>query len=304
MNYGKIFWGVILILIGILFALKNFGVFFFSWWEILELWPLLLVFWGIGLLPVKSGVKLLLTVAALAIGLATVDFAPGYNYDRYDRFHNWRQHDNDRDRKEWREQKLTLPFEDGIDNATLKLEAAAGDFYVGGQTEKLVDFRRDGNLDYSLTVDDRPNGKKVRIKLRESVFRSHSGNEVDIKLHEKPVWDFDLDIGAASMKMDLSEYKLNDIDIDGGASSIDLRIGKLSEKINVEVDAGASSVKIRIPEEAGCELRTSSFLTSKSLEGLDKVDSQHYRSDGFDDAQQKIYIRLDAAITSLKVLRY
>lgn len=59
MSYRKIFWGVMLVLIGTLFILKNVGVIFFDWVTIWRLWPLILILWGISLIPVKDYLKLI-----------------------------------------------------------------------------------------------------------------------------------------------------------------------------------------------------------------------------------------------------
>ena len=48
-----------------------------------------------------------------------------------------------------------------------------------------------------------------------------------IKLNPKPDWDIKVDVGAADVELDLSLFKIRKLDIDGGASSIDLRLGTL-----------------------------------------------------------------------------
>jgi hypothetical protein len=41
---GKIFWGVVLVLLGVLILLRNFG---YLEYEIVRFWPVLLILWGI-----------------------------------------------------------------------------------------------------------------------------------------------------------------------------------------------------------------------------------------------------------------
>ncbi len=45
-NGHGIFWGVVLVVIGILFLLNNFGV-DISWGKILKLWPVILIYFGV-----------------------------------------------------------------------------------------------------------------------------------------------------------------------------------------------------------------------------------------------------------------
>lgn len=44
-NSGSLKWGIILIIIGIVFLLHNYGIMDF-WWVIGRFWPLLLIWWG------------------------------------------------------------------------------------------------------------------------------------------------------------------------------------------------------------------------------------------------------------------
>jgi hypothetical protein len=77
MSYRKIFWGVILVMIGTLFILKNIWMIYFDWLTIWRLWPLILILWGISLNPVKDYLKLIFSVLAIAISVFLVN--------RYDR---------------------------------------------------------------------------------------------------------------------------------------------------------------------------------------------------------------------------
>ncbi len=43
-SYSRIFWGLVLIIIGVLMFLKQFGIIYFHWYSLWQLWPLLLIF--------------------------------------------------------------------------------------------------------------------------------------------------------------------------------------------------------------------------------------------------------------------
>ncbi len=66
--YKQTFWGVILITLGILLLLKQFGLIHFYWHTLWQLWPLIFIFWGISLLPVDDYLKLVISVIFLALG--------------------------------------------------------------------------------------------------------------------------------------------------------------------------------------------------------------------------------------------
>jgi hypothetical protein len=45
-------------------------------------------------------------------------------------------------------------------------------------------------------------------------------------------------------------------------------------------------------------------LSGKTIKGFEKVDHGHYRTENFDQAKNKIYISVDAAISSYTITRY
>lgn len=320
MNYNKVLWGFILILIGSLFILKNLDIISFSWFQFINLWPLLIVLWGIALLPVKSIIKLLLSVAVIFLGIFLVQ---KYQSDSWaDFWHPWKyKYERKEPRREWRSEKdkdaewhsdtednqyLFFTYSPDITNAVLKLDAAAGSFYLDKVSEQLIEVEKEGNIgNYSLTSHEDREKHIVKLSLEENtVIREKLKHRVDIKLHPDPVWDLDMNIGAARLDFDLSSFKTNKIDIDGGASSITLKVGNLYPEVNIDIDAGVSSVVIEIPESSGCQVKASSVLSDKELKGFKKTSDDRYETENFSSSSNKIVIRSDVAISKIEVKRY
>ena len=55
MNTGRLFWGMLLVSAGVLLLLDRIGVFAVSWTFVWQLWPLVLVFWGVALVLAGHG---------------------------------------------------------------------------------------------------------------------------------------------------------------------------------------------------------------------------------------------------------
>ncbi|HSW68012.1 MAG TPA: DUF5668 domain-containing protein, partial [Bacteroidales bacterium] len=72
MNYKKIFWGVTFIVFGLAVILRNLGFIHFEWYQFWRLWPILLVLWGISMLPVKGFIKLIISFVVIAGGIYLV----------------------------------------------------------------------------------------------------------------------------------------------------------------------------------------------------------------------------------------
>lgn len=66
-DYKKIFLGIVLVLAGILFLLRQFDLVFFHWRLLLDFWPLIIIYFGITLLPVRNSYKLIFSIIALIL---------------------------------------------------------------------------------------------------------------------------------------------------------------------------------------------------------------------------------------------
>jgi len=316
MKSKGVFWGVILFSIGVLFFLKNIDVIWFSWRAFFTMWPVLLVVLGVSLLPVKEFIRIILAFVIIILTIIFVANNPRFQEnDRWPWYWNWhndRYSDrnwNDEDEEEtdeWNDQQLFESFDSSINNAVLDLDAVAGEFTIDETSEYLVKFDRQGNMGkYYLEADNA--GSAVVLKLsmgNRTIHSKNVSNKATISLNPKPVWDLKIDAGAAKIDFDLSPFKVDRIDIDGGASSVEIKLGDKHENTDVSIETGASSVKFEIPESVGCEVRTSTFLTSKNLDGFTKTSDGIYQTEGFSSSAKKITIKLDAAISSLEVKRY
>jgi hypothetical protein len=140
------------------------------------------------------------------------------------------------------------------------------------------------------------NGRKIRS--------GNIKNDATISLNPAIIWDLKVDAGAAKIDFDLSPFKIDRIDVDGGASSLNLKIGDLYDKTDIRINTGASAIKIEVPESVGCELHTSTVLSSKSFEGFVKIDNGYYQTEGYNTATKKITIKIDAAVSEVRVERY
>jgi len=314
MSYKKLFWGILLVIIGLLFILKNMSVIYFDWWTILKMWPLLLILWGISLLPMKDYVKVILSLVALAVGFLIVS-----KYDTRERpFSHWRDHnsewsyddnnENDTTLYSGEYQELFQTYDSAVQFATLNFDAAAGKYRISDSllTDKLLLFRKRGNIgDYSMTSNDDGGRRNIDLNIEESVVKlKNTGNDVQLYLNPDPTWDFEFEIGAADIDFNLSKFKIGNLNVSGGASSIKLKLGGNVPMSNVNVEAGAASIRIDVPESAGVEIKTETVLTSRNFPGFNRISKGHFRTDNFSTADSKIVIKVDAGVSSLDVNRY
>lgn len=300
MKYKNFFWGVVLILLGVLYLLKQMDVIYFNWRDILSLWPLVLVLWGISLLPIKSLYKLIASLASVLIMVVIIYNSPS----RWDRGWIWIGDWHKGDRIELNESESR---NDSAENAYLELVAAAGSYVIEGTTDELVDFKHLGDSGtYYMSTSSEGSRQYVKIgpENDHNEIRLYHSHEVEIKLNPELVWDLEIDAGAADLELDLTPFIIDDLKINGGATSIEIKLGTLADDVDVKIETGVSSVLIKVPKEVACEVNTDTFLVSRELPGFDKVSKSTYVSPNFSEASKNITIRFNSGISSLKVVRY
>ena len=318
MKYKNLFLGVILVFIGILSLLDNFNVIYFSWSQLWKLWPVILILWGISVLPVKESVKLTAVVLTLAFSLFYI-YNQAVDHPFESRHNHWSRFDDDddtvqdtalsnHDTVEDAQQQFLIPMPENIKTAHLELDAVAGHFTLEHPTSNLTTFYVDDPYlakkytYYVKTVDDHA---KVNItkKKHENINLKGRQAEAELKLNVKPVWEVEINAGAAELDMDFSKYKVKKLDVDAGAADIDITIGEKWPRVDVDIDAGAAQITLRLPKKADCVIDVDTFLSNNELAGFVKRNGKYY-SENEGEGKVKINVVIDSAISELNIVRY
>jgi len=299
MRAGRIFWGVFFIVIGGLLLLSKFGMLHMEWSYLWKLWPLIFIFWGLSALTRSSSVKWLLFGVTAAIAAIFL----------FSAMHNGRFafHEMFSDGGPVNAQHNIENYDSTITHATLEVDAGAGEYKVSDTTSSLIDANtqtRFGHYTFQATKED--SIERISMKMEGSSKGWHWGsmkNEVDLHLNTHPLWDMAFDLGAASIEMDLSPYKIGNARFDVGAVGVKLKLGDRADTSHIDIDAGASSIEISIPPEAGCEIVADASMSGKDFPDFTKVGDKTYRTGNFDTATKRIFINIDAGASGLKVVR-
>ncbi len=311
MNNRSIFWGLFLIVIGILFGLKNFDIVYFHWSNVFRLWPFILVFWGVTLLPLKQNLKIVFTLATvIAFFAALILLPPKDHWSRnisFNSHHKSYTNDNNNDSEYGNDafhivQALDSEVKEGI----IKIDFGAGDFTLKESSDDLFEFNAhqvNGKYQANTEIEN----DKAFIKIKQKKIHIKDGDNFDIdanlKINPDVKWDIDLDVGAANIDMDLKKFKIRRLDFDAGATDIFIELGSLLDTINLEIDAGVSNIEIIIPKEMSGQIKSSMVLASKDFIGFSKVNKGLYQTSNFDTNEKKVFIKIDAAAAAITVKR-
>ena len=113
MNFHKIFWGITLLLLGLIMLLKQVGLIHIHIWDLLHFWPVILIIWGVFILPLKNNFKVVIAITVFIICIALASYIsvnkPGY----FKNHHGIYFHDNNDGNDEW-----DNPYYDSDSNTT------------------------------------------------------------------------------------------------------------------------------------------------------------------------------------------
>ncbi|MCH7770659.1 MAG: hypothetical protein IIA49_06535 [Bacteroidetes bacterium] len=306
MKTSSIFWGTLFIVLGILVLINNFSPINLDWGNLWQLWPVILVLFGISMLIKNKAGKSIITGAAAVI-LAVIIFT-SIKFST-DFIHNDFEIVFDDDGEyNFSETVYKEPFDSSISKAKLFLNGGAGSFNISSTTDEIIYVKTIGvenNFDFITSKYD--SVCKIKLNMKKTRFHFGKGkykNKVDISLNEKLYWDLNFDIGAAAIKLDLSKYKIEYVDVNMGAALLEVKLGALAERTKFYVDAGASKIDISVPKEIGCQIKIDDVLSANDIKGFKYIKSGLYRTEGFNEAEKKIFIDINTGVSSVKIVRY
>ncbi len=306
MKTSSIFWGTLFIVLGLLVLINNFSPINLDLGNLWQLWPVILVLFGISMLiKNKAGKSLIAGVAAIILAViifTSIKFSTDFIDNDFEIVFD------DNGEYNFSETEYTEPFDSSISEAKLFLNGGAGSFNISSTTDEMIYVKTVGvENNFNFTTSKYDNVSKIKLNMKKTRFHFGKGkykNKVDISLNENLLWDLNFDIGAAVIKLDLTKYMIENVDVNMGAASLEAKLGTLAERTNFYVDAGASKIDISVPEEIGCQIEIDAVLSSKNIKGFKYFESGLYRTEGFNQAGKKIFIDISTGVSSVKIVRY
>lgn len=317
MKTEKVIWGLILIFIGSVFLLNNFGVINFYWGSVWRFWPIIFILIGANMLfsRLNNSTGSILSVSLTLIALIFIGYQGtrpnnstlGRSWFRFD------HHDNDtaiKNGANWSTSNtFTEPFTGNITRAELNINGGATTYRLDDSTVNLFDAEVKQHFgNYTLEKTSRDSVEVLNFRMRDRKQKWNmddmDGNEVRIKLNNKPLWDINVEMGAGETAFDLSSYKIQNLILKGGAASFKVTLPEPVTTTNVKVETGVAEVVIKVPEASACRITVDTGLSSKDFSGFQKQADGSYQTSNYNTSSKKIIINLKGGLSSFEVRRY
>ena len=314
MKSRNLFLGIIILFIGVVALLASLGIISFSWQIALRLWPLLLIFLGIAILPVKDLMKTILLLITLGAGVLLYQNEAKNHPERNDWFNNssWNWYDDDDNDAEDEfddgpySQQFSEPYE-AFTKASMNIDFGAGELEIEDPSAELVKINSESNfVKYDFRVEKLDDEANVFVsgKGKSKTISGRTANKLHVALSDFPTWDFTINTGAADCDFDFAPYKVENINIESGVCDMDIRLGDKGSHTTMNIESGVSDIDIEVPANVGCKITLDSAITGKDFTGFQKIEKGVYQTDNFGQTEQQIVINLECGVSDVSVERY
>lgn len=292
---GRLFWGLFFVAFGGLFLLQNLDIVDVDFSEVWQLWPIIIILFGLSLLSVKSRLWRSIAIITAIISVAVIVAAAlGYM---------------PRDNTASENSSISISQETSdVRSVNLSVKSGAGNLSMSTHdSDQAVIATLDSDiatLNQSSAISDGVHNISLSTDANIRWWLGSFRNDLTVSVTERQPVDLTVDFGASSADIDLRKAKLNTLKVKTGASSLVAKIGSKVDRTTVDIEAGASSVELHLPSASGVRVELESGLSSTDLQGLDDKGNGVWESPGFDEAEQTVAVTAKIGAGSLDLKRY
>lgn len=205
---------------------------------------------------------------------------------------------------------ISQPFQKNMDKMQVKLTFHGGVLKVHDSVEMFRSSMKS-------TVPAKPfasvevSGSNYNLTLGEAaekpnLFGGWSGNhnwDIGVNGFYPSYWE--VDSHGVAGELDLARVHVSSIDVLTSFSTMSIRFGESTPKVDAHIQAAFSRIYIHVPENAGLFVRSSLFGSSNLRQtGFTEVTSDQFMSDNYETAPVKIDLEVDAGASAMQVQYY
>ena len=263
------FWGIVLILIGILLLLGNAGVFEgVNVWNLF--WPLLLMAFGAWILLGALGGRRPIEVEQASIPLDGATSA-------YVEVHHGAG-------------RLTVGAGAGPN------ELAAGEFRGG------LEYQAERSGD-SLRVNMNISAREWGFWAQPWHWWGPGGAlDWNVRFNDDIPLSLKFETGATEMRLDLTDLRVTDLEIKTGASETTLTLPARAGFTRMKLESGAASLKVRVPQGVAARIRAKTGIADVKVDTTRFPRAEGaYQSPDYDTAANKVDMDIETGVASVYI---
>jgi len=291
---------VILITIGVLFLVHNWRPSFEPFGILLDYWPLILIFEGLGKIydnfqrdrnpNAAKGISVGTTVGILAFVVVLVVLL-------------WHGRGVASQRglysSDFNHTSQTVDLQ-GAKSVRAKLEVSAGEVTVSGDSQHALDadFRfthayDEPRVDYHVT----DGVGEIRISQDSHPVRfGNTRNEWNLRFNKDLPLELRVEMGAGQGNLDFRDIPLTRLDLHLGAGQVDVDLtGDRKTDLTADIEGGVGQANIRLPKKTGVIAEASGGIGSISTHGL-KQEGGSYTNEAYGKSPVTIHLKVSGGI--------
>jgi cell wall-active antibiotic response 4TMS protein YvqF len=287
-----LFWPLVLIGIGLVALLANYGfITGLSVASILALWPVLLILLGVDIafarrwpvptlaaeVAIIAGALLLALTQPAVLSLGTFNF-----------------NDCDNPTSQSTIARGTLA------SLALRLDAGGSRFRIVGGATNAVEASADRT---QLCVRDRSTGTSGDVRISQGGRAQFGGDqEIVLKVASDLPLSLTVNAGAGDFLIDLHDVKVTTARMSIGAASTTLVLPHPSGDVAIRMDGGASSVVIQIPADVEARITvTGGLVSSNTTNPRASKSGNGIETAGYATAKDRVTVTVTGGATSVSV---
>lgn len=264
MRSGNIFWGLIIVIGGILLLLANLGLLPVDAWALI--WPLALVLLGVWFLLGPRFARRNMEVTDLSLPLQGAT-------------------------------RAEVRINHGAGRLEISSAAAPGTL-LSGRFEGGVERT------YHQTGDFAQVKLSLPSVVVTPFFGWHTrGFLWTIGLNPAVEYSLTFNTGAGEARLDLSSLKVTALRVDTGASDTEVSLPQAAGYTKVDLHGGANAIKLQVPPGVAARVHVEAVMAgvNVNIARFPKTASNDYQSPDYDTAANRVDIRFEGAIGSIDV---
>jgi hypothetical protein len=286
------FWPIVLIGIGLIALLGNYGLVApLTWLSLIALWPVLLILLGVDIafarrwpLPTLAAE---VAIIALAIVLAVTQPASlGITSFTFSRNGGCESPSGN-----------VAVGRGAMERLALTIEGGAARYRVTGGATGAVEASSDTG---ELCISDRSSGTSGDVRLTQSGFHFSGGAEILVKVPSDLPLTLTVNGGAGEFFYDLHDVKLVDARMSVGAATVTMILPHPTGELRIRADGGASSLVFEVPADAEARVSINGGLVSaSSVNPRATRNGNVMETTGYATAKDRITISVNGGASSV-----